>query len=141
MSSASLPSDARQVTEPEWLTKAVILAIHDEQLAEHGGGTGVRDDGLLDSALARPQNRLAYDAAADLATLAAAYAFGISQGRAFIDGNSRTSSVTTRTFLQLNGFKLFAGDAEKLEIWTSLAAGELSEDELAGWLRVITFKT
>jgi death-on-curing protein len=126
----------------EWITRDLVLAIHDAQIAEHGGIAGLRDPAVLDSILARPRQLAAQgDRATDIVALAAACAFGISQGRAFMDGNSRTSSVTTRTFLQLNGFKLFAGDAEKLEIWTSLAAGELSEEELAGWLRVITFKT
>jgi death-on-curing protein len=126
----------------EWITRDLVLAIHDAQIAEHGGIAGLRDPAVLDSILARPRQLAAQgDRSTDFVALAAAYAFGISQGRAFTDGNSRTSSVTTRTFLQLNGFKLFAGDAEKLEIWTSLAAGELSEEELAGWLRVITFKT
>jgi death-on-curing protein len=121
--------------EPEWLTKAVILAIHDEQLAEHGGGTGVRDDGLLDSALARPQNRVAYDAAADLATLAAACAFGLARNHPFIDGNKRTAFVAAEVFLDLNGMTLTASDEDCVLTMLRLAAGEIDEDAFADWLR------
>jgi death-on-curing protein len=126
------------VTEPEWLSKAIILAVHDEQLAEHGGGTGVRDDGLLDSALARPQNRLAYDAAADLATLAAAYAFGIARNHPFIDGNKRTAFVAAELFLNLNGMTLSASDEACVLTMLRLAAGEIEEDAFAAWLRANT---
>ena len=121
--------------EPEWLTKAVILAIHDEQLAEHGGGTGVRDEGLLDSTLARPQNRLAYDAAADLATLAAACAFGLARNHPFIDGNKRTAFVAAEVFLDLNGMTLTASDEDCVLTMLRLAAGEIDEDAFADWLR------
>lgn len=126
------------MTEPEWLSKAIILAVHDEQLAEHGGGTGVRDDGLLDSALARPQNRLAYDAAADLATLAAAYAFGIARNHPFIDGNKRTAFVAAELFLNLNGMTLSASDEACVLTMLRLAAGEIEEDAFAAWLRANT---
>ena len=121
--------------EPEWLTKAVILAIHAEQLAEHGGGTGVRDDGLLDSALARPQNRLAYDAAADLATLAAACAFGLARNHPFIDGNKRTAFVAAEVFLELNGMTVTARDEACVLTMVRLAAGEMEETVYAHWLR------
>jgi death on curing protein len=123
------------VTEPEWLSKALILAIHDEQLAEHGGGTGVRDDGLLESALARPQNRLAYDAKADLATLAAAYAFGLARNHPFIDGNKRTAFVAAELFLDLNGMTLAANDEDCVLTMLRLAAGEIEENVFAAWLR------
>jgi death-on-curing protein len=123
------------VREPEWLSKALILAIHDEQLAEHGGSTGVRDDGLLDSALARPQNRLAYDAAADLATRAAAYAFGLARNHPFIDGNKRTAFVAAEVFLELNGMTLAASDEDCVLTMLRLAAGELEETAFAEWLR------
>ncbi len=121
--------------EPEWLSKALVLAIHDEQLAEHGGGTGVRDDGLLESALARPQNRLAYDAKADLATLAAAYAFGLARNHPFIDGNKRTAFVAAELFLDLNGMALAAKDEDCVLTMLRLAAGEIEEDAFATWLR------
>ena len=123
------------MTGPEWLSKAVVLAIHDEQLAEHGGGTGVRDDGLLDSALARPQNRLAYDAASDLPTLAAAYAFGLARNHPFIDGNKRTAFVAAEAFLDLNGMTLKASDESCVLTMLRLAAGEIEEDAFADWLR------
>lgn len=121
--------------EPEWLSKALILAVHDEQLAEHGGGTGVRDDGLLESALARPQNRLAYDAAADMATLAAAYAFGLARNHPFTDGNKRTAFVAAEVFLDLNGMTLTASDEECVLSMLRLAAGEIDEVDYAAWLR------
>jgi death-on-curing protein len=123
------------MTEPEWLSKALILAIHDEQLAEHGGGTGVRDDGLRESALARPRNRFAYDAATDLATLAAAYAFGLARNHPFIDGNKRTAFVAAELFLDLNGMMLTASDEDCVLTMVRLAAGEFEEDTFAGWLR------
>jgi death on curing protein len=123
------------VTEPEWLSKALILAIHDEQLAEHGGGTGVRDGGLLESALARPQNRLAYDAKADLPTLAAAYAFGLARNHPFVDGNKRTAFVAAELFLDLNGMTVTASDQDCVLTMVRLAAGEMEEDDFAGWLR------
>jgi death-on-curing protein len=123
------------VTDPEWLSKAVILAIHDEQLAEHGGSTGVRDEGLLDSALARPQNRFAYDETADLPTLAAAYAFGLARNHPFIDGNKRTAFVAAEMFLDLNGVILTASDGDCVLTMLRLAAGEIEEDAFAAWLR------
>ena len=123
------------MTEPEWLSKALILAIHDEQLAEHGGRTGVRDDGLLESALARPQNRFAYDAATDLATLAVAYAFGLARNHPFIDGNKRTAFVAMELFLDLNGMTLAASDEDCVLTMLRLAVGEIEEDAFAAWLR------
>jgi death on curing protein len=119
---------------PEWLSKALVLAIHDEQLAEHGGGVGVRDAGLLESALARPQNRLAYDAKADLATLAAAYAFGLARNP-FVDGNKRTAFVAAELFLDLNGMTVTASDEDCVLTMVRLAAGEMEDDAFAGWLR------
>ena len=123
------------MTEPQWLSKRLVLAIHDEQLAEHGGGEGIRDAGLLDSALARPQNRFTYDPEADLATFAAAYAFGIAKNHPFIDGNKRTAFVAAELFLDLNGRVLAASDAECVLATLRLAAGEIGEDEFADWLR------
>lgn len=123
------------MSEPEWLSKAVILAVHDEQLAEHGGGVGVRDAGLLDSALARPQNRFAYDASVDLPTLAAAYAFGLARNHPFVDGNKRTAFVAAELFLDLNGITVTASDEECVLTMLRLAAGEIEETEYAAWLR------
>jgi death on curing protein len=123
------------VKEPEWLPKALILAIHDEQLAEHGGGAGVRDEGLLDSALARPRNRYEYDEETDLASLAAAYAFGIAKNHPFIDGNKRTAFVAAEVFLDVNGLTLVATDQDCVITMLRLASGEIDEDTFAAWLR------
>ncbi len=124
--------------EPEWLSRELILAIHDEQLAEHGGGAGVRDEGLLESAPARPHNRLASDGAADLATLAAAYAFGIAKSHPFIDGNKRTAYVAAEVFLDLNGVTLTASEEDCVLTTLRLAAGEIDEEAFARWLRANT---
>jgi death on curing protein len=119
----------------QWLSLPLVLAIHDEQLAEHGGADGVRDIGALESALARPQNLAAYDKAADIAALAASLAYGIARNHPFVDGNKRTSVAATETFLNLNGFDLAAEDAEILTVWLPLAAGLLSEGKLAAFIR------
>ncbi|HLV07572.1 MAG TPA: type II toxin-antitoxin system death-on-curing family toxin [Croceibacterium sp.] len=117
-----------------WIAAEVALAAHAEQLAEHGGGEGVRDMGLFESAMARPRN-LAQYAEPDAAALAAAYAFGLARNHPFVDGNKRTAAVVSETFLVINGFVLGATDAEVVVVFESLAAGELSEDELADWFR------
>jgi death on curing protein len=118
-----------------WIDPAVVLAVHDEQLAEHGGASGVRDQGLLESALARPRNAAAYDPEADAAALAAAYAFGIARNHPFVDGNKRTALVALELFLALNGYELQADDAACVEVMLRLAAGDLGEAELAAWVR------
>lgn len=119
-----------------WLEKALVLAIHDRQLAEHGGSAGVRDEGLLESALARPQQLHAYgDPAPDLADLAAALAHGLARNHPFLDGNKRTAAVACETFLELNGARLEAGDLELYPLYLALAEGKLSEPEFAAWLR------
>lgn len=117
-----------------WVSPEVALAAHHEQIAEHGGGTGVRDAALLDSVMARPQNLAVYDQP-DVAALAAAYAFGIARNHPFVDGNKRTAAVVSETFLMLNADELAATDAEIVVTFLALAAGELSEDELATWFR------
>ena len=117
-----------------WLDHAVILDVHDMQLAEHGGGAGVRDAGLLDSALAKPLN-LAADGEPDASALAAAYGYGISRNHAFIDGNKRTGFVAAELFLRLNGFNLSASDADCVLTMLAVAAGDISEDAFAAWLR------
>ena len=121
---------------PDWLWVAVetAAAAHAEQLAEHGGGEGVRDARLLESAMARPRNLQAYSDA-DAAGLAAAYAYGIARNRPFVDGNKRTAAVVAETFLILNGYRLTASDAELVVAVLALAAGELSEEETAEWFR------
>ena len=117
-----------------WVALGVAEAAHAEQLAEHGGGEGVRDAGLLESAMARPQN-LALYGEPDVAALAAAYGFGIARNHPFVDGNKRTAAVVAETFLVLNGFGLTASDAELVVAFLALAAGELNEEELADWFR------
>lgn len=117
-----------------WVSLEVALTAHLEQLAEHGGGAGVRDSGTLESAMARPQNLVAYGKP-DAAELAASYAFGIARNHPFVDGNKRTAAVVSETFLLLNGHALNATDAELVVTFLALAAGELAEDELADWFR------
>lgn len=120
--------------EPYWLDARDALAIHDRQIAEHGGIAGVRDERLLDSALARPVNQWHYGLD-DAAALAAAYAFGIARNHPFADGNKRTAWVSARLFLALNGHILEFVQQDAIETVISLAAGELSEEELADWFR------
>ncbi|MGO9005322.1 MAG: type II toxin-antitoxin system death-on-curing family toxin [Beijerinckiaceae bacterium] len=120
--------------EPEWLIKAVVLAMQEEQLAEHGGQPGVRDEGLLDSALDRPKNQFCYGTP-DIYDLAAAYAYGISKNHPFLDGNKRASFVVSETFLLLNGFTVTATEEAKLTVWLALADGKMAEAELAKWFR------
>lgn len=117
-----------------WVRLSVALAAHAEQLAEHGGGEGVRDPGALESAMARPENLAVYGNP-DIADLAAAYTFGIARNHPFVDGNKRTAAVVSETFLALNGFELAASDAELVIAFLDLAAGELSETEMASWFR------
>ncbi|GAA4812578.1 type II toxin-antitoxin system death-on-curing family toxin [Sphingosinicella ginsenosidimutans] len=117
-----------------WVSDAIALAAHREQIAEHGGGEGVRDLGLFESAMARPRNLAAYGEP-DAADLAAAYAFGIARNHPFVDGNKRTAAVIGETFLNLNGLQLDVGNAELVVQYLALAAGEVSEEEMAGWLR------
>ena len=117
-----------------WIDPAVVLAVHEEQLAEHGGAAGVRDAGLLESALARPRN-LAHYGEPDLCELAAAYAFGLARNHPFIDGNKRSAFVATELFLVINGWQLVASDADCVLIMLSLASGEIDEPTFAAWLR------
>lgn len=120
--------------EPKWVTQDVIMAVHDRQLAEHGGGTGVRDIGMLESALARPVNQWTYGQD-DLASLAAAYAFEIARNHPFVDGNKRTAWVAARLFIALNGGVLAFDKTDAINTVLALAAGDLPEDALADWLR------
>lgn len=122
--------------EPFWVTKEAVLAIHERQLSEHGGGTGVRDMGLLESALAKPQNLFVYgDGKVDLAAMAASYAYGIASNHPFIDGNKRSALVVSRTFLLLNDADIAATKDDKYLTFLALAAGDISEDALAAWFR------
>jgi death-on-curing protein len=119
-----------------WIERTLLLMLHDRQLAEHGGLAGVRDENLLQSALARPQQLHAYgDPAPDLADLAASLAHGIARNHAFVDGNKRSAFVACETFIELNGARLDANDAEIYPEILALAEGRISEAEFAGWLR------
>jgi death on curing protein len=117
-----------------WLLNGVVLALHDEQLAEHGGPPGVRDAGLLSSALARPQNQVAYGKPS-VFDLAAAYAFGIIRNHPFVDGNKRTGFLAAYVFLDLNGWELMAHEDETVAAVLALAAGEMQEDGFSEWLK------
>ncbi len=117
-----------------WLKLDRVLAIHRRQIAEHGGSDGVRDMGLLESALARPQDLHAYEPDSDIPALAAAYAFGIVKNHPFIDGNKRTGYVAMEWFLIRNGYTLIAPPEEKYLTILALASGDLSEEELTEWL-------
>ena len=124
------------MTDPVWIEDRVVLAVHRRQLAEHGGGDGIRDRTLLDSALNRPKNLFHYcDPAPDLAALAAAYAYGICRNHPFVDGNKRTALIACQLFLRLNGAALDAPASEKYQTTMALAAGEIAEEALAAWIR------
>jgi death on curing protein len=124
------------MSEWVWLNRAVIIAIHEVQLAEHGGGTGVRDAGLPDSALGKPQQLNNYgEPPPDAAALAASYGYGISRNHPFIDGNKRTGYVAAELFLRLNGWRLNADDASCVVTMLAVAAGDITEEAFAAWLR------
>lgn len=125
------------MTDWVWLDRAVVVAVHEMQLAEHGGGMGTRDPGLLDSALARPVHLAAYQAP-DAPALAAAYGYGIARNHPFIDGNKRTGFVAAELFLRLNGHLLAADDGDCVLTMLAVAAGDLSEADFATWLRTHT---
>lgn len=122
------------MTEPNWVLPELVLAVHRMLLAEHGGSAGVRDQGLLDSALNRPQQRYAYESPITLFELAAAYSFGITKNHPFIDGNKRVALTVGAIFLEVNGASLNAPESEAVIIFEQLAAGLLTEAELAQWL-------
>lgn len=129
------------MNEPVWLDRRVILLLHAEGLAEHGGSSGIRDEGLLDSALARPRNIFAYSSEADIPLLAAAYGFGLIQNHPFVDGNKRIAFVATALFLRLNGYRLAAERIEEIQTIFALAAGSSSEDEFVAWIRIHSAQT
>jgi len=122
------------VSDWRWVDRRVALALHAEQIRAWGGGQGIRDEGLLESALARPQNLAAYGEP-DLSDLAASYAYGLAKNQPFVDGNKRTALVVCETFIIDNGKSLLASDAELAVIFEELAGGGISEKELAEWLR------
>jgi len=118
-----------------WLSKKVVLAIHNEQLKEHGGLIGIRDEGLLDSALSRPKNRLIYEETKNIIELASSYGFAIVRNHPFIDGNKRTAFVSAATFLSLNGYQLQAPQKSVVNVFSKLAAREIDEDDLTRWFK------
>lgn len=122
------------MSAPVWLERDAILAIHAEALAEHGGAPGLRDEGMLESALARPQNRFACEGTTDLVALAAASAFGLARNHLFADGNKRAAFVAAALFVEANGRRVEAPPDETIAAMLSLAAGETTEAEFAAWL-------
>lgn len=121
------------MSEPKWLTKQIVIAVHEGLIAEHGGLGGVRDEGLLESALARPRHAAAYGSPS-LFELAASYAYGIALNHPFLDGNKRTALMAAYIFLGRNGLRLTAPEVEAVAVFRDLAAGEIGEAEVAGWL-------
>lgn len=121
--------------EPTWLDRPIVEALHADQILEHGGSLGIRDEGLPESALTRPQHKWHYEPGTDLATLAAAYAFGIAKNHPFIDGNKRAALVAAYTFLAINDLELEAPEPEAVNAILSTADGSLSEEDLASWIR------
>jgi death-on-curing protein len=122
------------VSDWKWLNRKVLLLLHDESLAEHGGASGLRDEGLLDSALARPLNLALYEQP-DVASLAASYGVGLAKNHAFVDGNKRAAFLAIGLFLMVNGFRLMATQAEATLTILDVAAGEIDEATLAQWIR------
>jgi len=122
------------MTDWVWLDPEVLIAVHDEQLLEHGGPSGIKDRGLFESALARAQNLAAYEEP-DAAALAAAYGFGLAKNHAFVDGNKRISLIAIELFLDLNGYELDVDDAQAVLAILSVASSAFSEDDLASWIR------
>ena len=127
--------------QPSWLTRVVLDAIHTDQIREHGGLLGLRDETGLESALARPQHQWLYEPVTDLASLGAAYAFGLTQNHPYNDGNKRVALVAMLTFLAINGQDIGADEDDVLTTMLALAAGRLSESELASWLRARMVRT
>ena len=119
---------------PQWIDLSVVLAIHEQQIAEHGGALGIRDLGMIESALGRPQNLILYNDP-DIFDLAAAYGYGLAQNHGFIDGNKRTAYVVTRLFLILNGYDISASAVEKVITFETVGKGEIDQAALAFWLR------
>ena len=122
------------MNEPRWVSHAVVMAIHEAQLAEHGGSAGIRDQGLLESALARPRQTFAYIDDATLPRMAAAYAFGLAKNHAFLDGNKRTAWVVCAVFMELNGLTVVASQAEVVTTMLGESDSSVSEEAFVAWL-------
>lgn len=120
--------------EPKWISKKALLLLHEESIAAFGGARGIRDEGLLDSALARPENLQAYEPDCTLADLAAAYAIGLTKNHAFVDGNKRMAFLSIGLFVALNGYHLKASQVDACQVMLAVAAGELDERALSGWI-------
>jgi death on curing protein len=125
------------VTEPTWLTRAMVEAAHFDQVREHGGLLGVRDDGLLESALARPRHRWSFEPEADVSSLAASYGFGLSTNHPFLDGNKRIGFVAMNMFLLMNGWEIEAPEPEVIGVMLQVADGTLHEAGLVAWVRSV----
>jgi death on curing protein len=124
--------------EPEWISREALLLLHEESIAEFGGRRGLRDEGLLEAALARPRNMHAYNPDSTIADLAAAYAFGLSRNHAFVDGNKRVAFLSIGLFLAINGSRLNAGQVDAVHAMVALASGDLEERELSAWIAANT---
>lgn len=119
---------------PRWISKKALLLLHEESLAEFGGGRGLRDEGLLDSALARPENVHFYQPESTIPDLAAAYGYGLAKNHAFVDGNKRAAFLAIGLFLTMNGYRLKASQIDAIRTMLGVAAGEISEQDLSGWI-------
>lgn len=124
------------MNEPVWILSQLVIAVHQMLLEEHGGLSGVRDENLLDSALNRPKQRIAYDDKFSVFDLAASYSYGLAKNHPFVDGNKRIALSVGAIFLELNGYSLDAPEAEAVVIFKQLAAGDLSEEDLSNWFEV-----
>lgn len=124
------------MTEPRWISKRALLLLHSASLAAFGGSAGIRDEALLDSALARARNRFLYEPAADIAELAACYGFGLAKNHPFVDGNKRAALHAIGVFLAINNYELVTPQSEAIQAILGLAAGDVSEPELATWIRL-----
>ncbi len=120
--------------EPRWISKKALLLLHEESLAQFGGARGLRDEGLLESALARPRNVRAYNPSAPPAELAASYGYGVAKNHAFVDGNKRAAFLCMGLFLAINGYRLTAPQVNSIETMLAVAAGTMTEDALALWI-------
>jgi death-on-curing protein len=126
------------VDEPLWLSRPIVEALHADQVREHGGQPGLRDAGLLESALARPQHVWTYEPDADLAALAAEYGFGLARNHAFLDGNKRVAFVATNVFLIMNGLEIEASEPQVVDTMLRVAQGDLDCDAFAAWIRTVS---
>lgn len=125
----------REAPEPRWLSRLMVDTLHQELIREHGGSYGVRDAGLIESALSRPRTRWSYEPESDLASLAAAFGFGLARNHGFVDGNKRVAFMSLYVFLGLNGLDLEVSEPEVVAVMTSVADGSLKEEDLVAWIR------